>query len=59
MRIGVDARCLEWPEGGPARYLVNMLKLWPQMSQDHTFVLFFQKFIPDDDFLTTLIIIPS
>ena len=51
MRIGVDARCLEWPEGGPARYLVNMLKLWPQMSRQHRFVLFFQNRIPEDDFL--------
>ena len=51
MRIGVDARCLEWPEGGPARYLVNMLKLWPQMSKQHRFVLFFQHRIPEDDFL--------
>ena len=51
MRIGVDARCLEWPEGGPARYLVNMLKLWPQMGRQHKFVLFFQKFIPEDDYL--------
>jgi glycosyltransferase involved in cell wall biosynthesis len=51
MRIGVDARCLEWPEGGPARYLVNMLKLWPQMNGQHRFVLFFQNRIPEDDFL--------
>ncbi len=51
MRIGVDARCLEWAEGGPARYLVNMLKLWPQMRGQHQFVLFFQNRIPEDDFL--------
>jgi glycosyltransferase involved in cell wall biosynthesis len=51
MRIGVDARCLEWKEGGPARYLVNMLKLWPEMNQKHEYVLFFQNYIPDFDFL--------
>ena len=51
MRIGVDARCLEWPEGGPARYLVNMLKLWPEMDPSHKYVLFFQNYIPDYDYL--------
>jgi glycosyltransferase involved in cell wall biosynthesis len=51
MRIGIDARCLEWQRGGPARYLINMLKLWPQMNRQHRFVLFFQNYIPDDDFL--------
>ena len=51
MRIGVDARCLEWDRGGPARFLINMLKLWPQMTNGHRYVLFFQNYIPDDDFL--------
>lgn len=51
MRIGIDARCLEWQEGGPARFLINMLKLWPKMNKEHEYVLFFQKHIPDLDFL--------
>jgi glycosyltransferase involved in cell wall biosynthesis len=51
MRIGIDARCLEWQRGGPARYLINMLKHWPRMSAKHTYVLFFRDHAPDDDFL--------
>jgi len=51
VRIGIDARCLEWQEGGPARYLINMLKIWPQINREHRFVLFFQNYIPEDDFL--------
>lgn len=52
MKIGVDARCLEWHRGGVARYLVNMLKLWPQLSERHRFVLYWQNHVPDDAFLT-------
>lgn len=51
MRIGIDARCLEWQRGGVARYLINMLKLWPKMTNRHQFVLYFQNRIPKDDFL--------
>lgn len=51
MKIGIDARCLEWSIGGPARYLINMLKLWPQISKKHKYVLFFQNRIPEADFL--------
>ena len=51
MRIGIDARCLEWNIGGPARYLTNMLRLWPQMTKKHRYVLFFQRSIPNADFL--------
>jgi len=51
MRIGIDARCLEWQRGGPARYLINMLKYWPKMSGKHKFILFFRNNVPEDDFL--------
>ncbi len=51
MRIGIDSRCLEWQRGGPARYVLNLLKQWPQKSDKHTFVLYFTHFIPDDEFL--------
>lgn len=51
MRIGIDARCLEWSRGGVSRYLVNMLNLWPKMTDKHRFTLYFQNYIPDDDFL--------
>ena len=51
MIIGIDARCLEWQRGGPARYLVNLLKLWPEYTNDHKFILYFQNYIPEDNFL--------
>lgn len=51
MRIGIDARLLEGMRGGPARYVVNMLKLWPQMRDNHEFVLYFKDSIPSDSFL--------
>lgn len=51
MKIGIDARCLEWNRGGVARYLINMLKLWPSMTDEHQFTLYFQNQVPQDDFL--------
>lgn len=51
MRIGIDARCLEWPIGGAARILINFLKIWPQINISHYFVLYFHTRIPEDDFL--------
>lgn len=51
MKIGIDARCLEWNIGGVTRYLINMLKTWPKISNKHKYVLFFQNYIPQDDFL--------
>jgi glycosyltransferase involved in cell wall biosynthesis len=51
MKIGIDARCLEWKRGGVSRYLINMLKLWPKFPAEHRFVLYFQNYIPDDEFL--------
>ena len=51
MKIGIDARCLEWKRGGVSRYLINMLTLWPQLALDNRFVLYFQNYIPNDDFL--------
>lgn len=51
MKIGIDARCLEWKRGGVSRYLINMLRLWPKLSNKHRFILYFQNYIPDDEFL--------
>jgi glycosyltransferase involved in cell wall biosynthesis len=51
LKIGIDARCLEWGRGGVARYLINMLKIWPKITTKHHFILYFQNYIPDDDFL--------
>lgn len=51
MRIGIDARCLEWTTGGPARYVINVLKRWPVMNPGHRYVLFFQKSVPEGDYL--------
>ena len=50
MRIGLDARCLEWRRGGVSRILVNILKIW-QKEKAHNFILYFQNYIPDDKFL--------
>ena len=50
MKIGIDARCLEWRRGGVSRILVNVLKIWQKKSR-HNFILYFQNYIPDDDFL--------
>src|SRR5881409_501036 len=51
MRIGIDARCLEWQRGGVARYLSSMLRLWPRLTARHRFVLYFQNAVPSDSFL--------
>lgn len=51
MKIGIDARCLEWKRGGVSRYLINVLKLWSQFSVGHHFILYFQNYIPNDEFL--------
>ena len=51
MRIGVDARCLEWNRGGVARYLINVLKNWSTNRDSNTYILYFQNYIPQDNFL--------
>ena len=51
MKIGIDARCLEWERGGVSRYLVKLLEKWPLINDTHEFILYFQNFIPDDYFL--------
>lgn len=51
MRIGIDARCLEWERGGVARILVNLLRLWPQISDRHQYMLYFESRVPEDEFL--------
>lgn len=50
LKIGIDARCLEWRRGGVARIIINILKYWSK-SVDHKFILYFQNYIPDDKFL--------
>lgn len=52
LKIGIDARCLEWTRGGVARYLVNVLSDWARdESSKNTYVLYFQNKIPEDAFL--------
>lgn len=51
MKIGIDARCLEWERGGVARILGNMLRIWPTITDKHVFCLYFENKIPDDDYL--------
>ena len=51
MKIGIDARCLEWDGGGVARTLRNMLRIWPTITDRHAFVLYFKNRVPDDDYL--------
>lgn len=51
MKIGIDARCLCWQRGGVARILLNLLKLWPLMTDRHRYVLYYDNEVPDDDCL--------
>ena len=52
IKIGIDARCLEWGRGGVARYLVNVLTDWAlDKDSENRYVLYFQNKIPEDDFL--------
>ena len=51
MKIGIDARCLESQRGGVAKILMDLLRLWPKMTDRHRFILYFQEDIPDDDLL--------
>lgn len=55
MKIGIDARCLEWERGGVARILGNMLRIWPVITDRHVFYLYFENKIPDDDYLRCLL----
>ena len=52
MRIGIDARCLEWERGGVARILMNLLIYWPKLTNRHRYTLFWENRVPEDDFLT-------
>jgi glycosyltransferase involved in cell wall biosynthesis len=50
MKIGINCHLFEIERGGPVRFVVNMLKYWPQMSDAHEYVLYFKDEVPDDDF---------
>ncbi len=51
MRIGIDAALLEVQRGGVARIVTTMLRLWPEMTNRHRVVLYFEQVVPPDDFL--------
>lgn len=51
MRIGIDARCIEWTHGGVARILINLLRRWPFLAEHHRFILYFEGYVPKDEFL--------
>lgn len=51
MKIGIDARCLEWQRGGVARYLIQMLSDWTKTANRHDYILYFQNAVPDDEIL--------
>lgn len=51
MRIGIDARCLEWQRGGVARYLIQMFRDWAKTAAGHEYILYFQNAVPDDEIL--------
>ena len=51
MKIGIDARCLEWESGGVARILSNMLRIWPSLTDQHAVSLYFENKVPADDYL--------
>ncbi len=46
MLIGIDSRPLEEPQTGLWRYLANLLENWAY-STEHSFVLYFKKYIPN------------
>ncbi len=54
MKIGIDAHSLEGLRtGARGRYLLNLVKEWSQMDTgDDHFILYFQREVPDFDFLS-------
>lgn len=48
MRIGIDARCLEWCRGGVSRILLNLIKLWSEKFENVKFILYFTHTVPTD-----------
>lgn len=51
MRIGIDARCLEGTRKGVARYLINLLRELAVIAPDNEYILYFRKYVANDDFL--------
>jgi glycosyltransferase involved in cell wall biosynthesis len=51
MKIGIDARCLEWDRGGVVRIFSNLLRIWPTITDRHTFQFYFENAVPDADYL--------
>jgi len=51
MKIGIDARCLEWQRGGVSRFLVKYLELNNTFLPSQKYILYFQNKIPNDSFL--------
>lgn len=51
MKIGVDARALEWSRGGVARVIINVLKEWALTAPHHEYYVFLRRQWPPDDFL--------
>ncbi len=51
LRIGIDARCLEWQRGAVARYLLNCFEYWSKNPVQHEYILYFQSQIPNDEIL--------
>lgn len=48
MRIGIDARPLEWQRGAVARFTLRMLEHYSKEKKNDHIILFFQNYIPDD-----------
>lgn len=51
LRIGVDARALEWPRTGVARVVTNVLREWAITAPQHEYYVFLRRHWPPDDFL--------
>lgn len=53
VKIGIDAHSLEGLRtGARGRYLLNLVKEWARMDTgDNEFILYFQRNIPDEEFL--------
>ncbi len=48
MKIGIDARCLEWSRGGVSRIILNLLEIWTVRFPHINFYLYFTHEVPKD-----------
>ena len=51
MRIGIDCSPLETQRGAVAKYILSILKYFPEISNVHHYILYFRDIIPGDEIL--------